>query len=129
MPGTRLLTPFAERPSVYQRTVLVSGVPVVCDSTMRTWKNWPDDVVGRLHDWNGGRKGHTLSFYGEAVWGGYASGWPTLTKKCTECERFFNTMFACWFDQERWVCDDCIISLASEALLLEAAARLFPRNV
>lgn len=101
--------------SVYRRVAIVAGVPVRCDPIIKSWGGWPEDVEPTLKRWNKGVGGHTLSFYTISRWGGFDTGFAALTKKCSECEGFFNQTNAGWLDKRRWVCDDCLIVLAREA--------------
>lgn len=104
--------------SLYRRLVLVSGVPVRCQPSVRGWGGWPDEARETLRRWN---KAGRLSFYGMDYWGGLATGFAKFTEKCSECSGFFNNSgtTACWLrdgskKNGRWVCDDCIVTLAKE---------------
>lgn len=100
---------------LYKRQVIVAGVPILVQPIVRDWTGWPADVRKVLHKWNNKRR---LRFaYCGAMWGGYGSGFEALTCKCVECGSFFNSSgtTACRLDG-RWVCDDCIVTLARAEL-------------
>ena len=98
--------------SAYRREILVAGVPVRCDSLIKSWAGWPGDVVETIRRWN--RQGRLSFVYLRAMWGGYATGFEARTFKCSDCAGFFNPSgsTACRLDGALY-CDDCIITRAA----------------
>lgn len=78
-------------------------VPLKPASPIRSWRDWPEDVVEILKWWNGGHRG--LSFSGHGVF------------KCPDCERFCEPqMYGTATIHGVEVCDDCLIVRARRAL-------------
>jgi hypothetical protein len=99
----------------YESVTTVAGVTVYFKPKIRTWDGWPDSVRETLLHWNSQRRLTFLSC--RAMWGGYATGFESLTCKCVECGDFFNPTLstACELDG-RLICDDCIIDLAAAGI-------------
>lgn len=79
-------------------------VPLKPASPIRSWRDWPEDVVDLLKHWNGGYRG--LSFWGHRVF------------KCPDCEQFCEPQkygTATLHGVE--ICDDCLIARARAALV------------
>jgi hypothetical protein len=78
--------------------------PLKPASGIRTWTDWPEDVVEILKWWNGGYRG--LSFWGHRVF------------KCPDCNQFCEPqMYGNATIDKVSFCDDCIIARARRALV------------
>lgn len=85
-----------EPSTVYRDTREAGGTVVHCDSAIRSWEGWPDDVRETIQRWNRARR---LRFV-----------YTRLTFKCPDCRRFISAVgsTACQLDH-KLVCDDCVI--------------------